>query len=76
MIKNVVVYGKMNCTYCDKSKMALDIAGIPYTYTDIMLDEDVLDWFMEQKFRTVPQIFVDGEHIGGYDQLVETIKAQ
>lgn len=69
MIKNVVVYGKMNCTYCDKSKMALDIAGIPYTYTDIMLDEDAMDFLIENGLRSVPQIFIDGEYVGGYTEL-------
>lgn len=76
MIKDVTIYGKPNCTYCTKAKLFLDMKDVTYEYIDVMEDEDVLDWFMEQGFRSFPQVFVGGKGIGGYDQLVEFLQEQ
>jgi ribonucleoside-diphosphate reductase alpha chain len=64
-----VMYSKPNCPYCDKAKMVLDLHG--YAIEQHHPD----DWSSENgtaKFphKTVPQIWIGGEHIGGYDDLM------
>lgn len=70
----ITVYTKTICPYCTSAKMWLKNKG--YSYEEINLDDDV----ERQKFyervgegvRTVPQIFVDDERIGGYQELVKS----
>jgi|TARA_B110000977_G_C10743328_1_gene363854 glutaredoxin 3 len=67
-----IVWSKPMCPYCDMAKNLLDSKGIEYEVR--MLGEQ---WTREQLLeacpgvRTVPQIFLDGQHIGTYDQLKE-----
>jgi len=63
----VVVYGKPNCPFCDKAKNILDSKGIEYNYVDISEDVDSFEFIRNQGFRTVPQIFVNGEYHGESD---------
>ena len=69
---NVTVYGRTGCTYCDKAKELLEYKEISYNYIDINEDFDAA---LELKnkygmFKTVPQIVIDNELIGGYTDLV------
>lgn len=65
----VELYTKTGCPYCDMAKDFLKLRGITWEETD--LSNNVL----RQKFynrtgtKSVPQIYVDGEHIGGYSDL-------
>jgi len=69
----VTIYSKQNCTYCTKAKTMLSSLGIQYT--EKKLEEfDTVDDMLEdigKKVKTMPQIKIDGELIGGYHQLVE-----
>lgn len=65
-----LVWSKPNCAYCDRAKALLQQRGIQYEervigidYTKQQLLESV------PTARTVPQIFIDGVYVGGYDQL-------
>jgi len=70
----ITVYTKTICPYCTSAKMWLKNKG--YSYEEVNLDDDA----ERQKFyervgegvRTVPQIFVDDERIGGYQELVKS----
>lgn len=70
----ITVYTKTICPYCTSAKMWLKNKG--YSYEEVNLDNDE----ERQKFyervgegvRTVPQIFVDDERIGGYQELVKS----
>lgn len=69
----VIVYSKQKCTYCSKAKVMLDNLGIEYTekkFEDFKSVDDMLE-DIGKKVRTMPQIKIDGELIGGYHQLVE-----
>lgn len=69
---SVVVYGTARCPYCIRARGLLDRKGI--SYEDIRLEEQPdRRAEMEQlsQRRTVPQIFIDGVHIGGSDELHE-----
>ncbi len=66
----VVVYGTARCPYCIRARALLDSKGIPYE--DIRLDQQP-EYRAEMERlsnrRTVPQIFIDGNHVGGCDEL-------
>ena len=69
----VIVYSKNNCIYCSKAKAMLNSLGIEYT--EKKLEEfDTVDDMLEdigKKVKTMPQIKIDNELIGGYHQLIE-----
>jgi len=68
----VELYTTMWCPYCARAKALLEKKGVAYTEIDIM-DEPNRRGEMVQRAggrTSVPQIFIDGEHIGGSDDLV------
>lgn len=64
------VFTKPGCPYCVAAKQLLVRKNIPYVERDIT---NRVDWDEARSrlpgFRTVPQIFLDGQHIGGFDDL-------
>lgn len=68
-VKAVKVYSTQHCSYCVQAKNYLQSNGIEFE--SIMIDEDIdaAKLMMSKGFRTVPQIFIGEEHIGGYDKL-------
>ena len=69
----VIVYSKQKCTYCSKAKVMLDNLGIEYTekkFEDFESVDDMLE-DIGKKVKTMPQIKIDGELVGGYHQLIE-----
>lgn len=68
-----VILGRENCTYCTMVKTLMDSAGITYEYRDISDSLD-LKWFLVTSgLTTVPQVFVDGILIGGYQETVSAL---
>ncbi|SCG81675.1 Glutaredoxin-3 Grx3 [Proteiniborus sp. DW1] len=72
MSKNVLIYTFETCPYCIRAKRLLSRNNIEFQEVDITNDEDKLN-DLEKKtgVGTVPQIFVDGNFIGGCDDLYE-----
>ena len=71
-MKNVIVWSKANCSYCDKAKALLRSKSIVFEERKIgeaWTKEDLLA--AVPTARTVPQIFIDGKLIGGYTELVK-----
>ena len=67
---NVIVYSKPNCPYCVRAKKLLETYSIPYTEKVVGVDvtrEELLE--AAPNARTVPQIIINKEVIGGYEQL-------
>lgn len=67
---DVVMYSKENCPYCVRAKQLLKLKGVGYT--DIRIDTypEKRDEMIERSNRTtVPQIFINGNSIGGCDDL-------
>lgn len=69
------VYSKPNCPYCVKAKQLLERRRVEFTETSAVDNREQL---IERVIastgnppKTVPQIYIDGEYVGGYDQLVE-----
>jgi glutaredoxin 3 len=66
----VVVYSGENCAYCVRARRLLEKKGV--AYREIKVDRSPeLRAEMESlsQRRTIPQIFIDGQHIGGFDDL-------
>ena len=69
----IIIYSKNNCTYCNKAKTLLKNLGLSYEekkYEDFESVDALLE-DIGKKVRTMPQIKIDDELIGGYNQLVE-----
>ena len=69
----IIVYSKNNCTYCNKAKTLLKNLGLTYEekkYEDFESVDALLE-DIGKKVRTMPQIKINGELIGGFNQLVE-----
>ena len=70
---HVLIYTRGMCWYCRRAKSLLQEKGIPYEEVEL-LDEPQRFAEMIERSRggvTVPQILIDGEPIGGSDELVE-----
>jgi glutaredoxin 3 len=65
-----IVWSKYNCSYCEQAKALLNQKGIVFEERKIgdgYTREDLLE--AVPTARTVPQIFLDGELVGGYTEL-------
>jgi glutaredoxin len=71
----IEIYGKNNCSYCQKAKQVCQEYKLSFTYYTIE-DEKFLTEFMElfPNAKTVPQIMWDGKLIGGYNELTIEIE--
>lgn len=69
----ITIYSKNNCVYCNKAKALVKNLGLEYE--EKKLEEfDSPQAMLEdigKNVRQMPQIKIDGELIGGYNQLVE-----
>jgi glutaredoxin 3 len=67
----IVVYSQPFCGYCSAAKRLLDGKGAAFTEIDVMAEAGRRAEMVERSGgrRTVPQIFIDGRHVGGYDDL-------
>ena len=70
-MKKVTVYMGPRCAYCDAAKRLLDRNTITYKEVNITLEEDKMDEMLKKSNgrRTIPQIFFDDYHVGGYEEL-------
>ena len=67
----VTIYTRMMCGYCEAAKRLLDSKGAAYTEHDASFSPE-LRQEMTQRANgraTFPQIFIDGRHVGGFDDL-------
>lgn len=62
------VYTKEGCTFCDKAKEILDFFNEEYDEIKHRTQEEI-ETFKSYGFKTFPQIFLGGEHVGGYTDL-------
>ena len=66
----VEVYTTPMCPYCVAAKRLLQERGIPYAEHDVANDDALrADVMQRSGRRTVPQIFIDGRSIGGFEEL-------
>lgn len=69
----VEIYTKPFCSYCYRAKRLLDAKGIGYEEREIGFGGPERQEMIQRAGgrTTVPQIFIDGRHIGGCDELME-----
>ena len=76
----ITVYSKNNCVYCNKAKTLLKNLGLEYEEKslekDFGSDPSKLIEDIGKNVRQMPQIKIDGELVGGYNQLVEYFNEQ
>ena len=70
-MKNVTVYMGPMCGYCDAAKRLLTKKNISYKEINIALEEDKMNEMIKKSNgkRTIPQIFIEDFHVGGYNEL-------
>lgn len=69
-MSDITIYTKDDCPYCDQAKTLLRAKGAAYSEVDVTRDPSVKAEMIARSGRqTVPQIFIDDHHVGGYDDL-------
>lgn len=68
---HVEVFSGPFCPYCDKAKALLKKKNVEFEEFNVKSDEVKLGEMLERSNgrKTIPQIFIDGQHIGGCDDL-------
>ena len=69
-MKSVTIYTGPLCNYCDAAKKLLARNNIKYKEINIATVEGAMEEMIKKANgkRTIPQIFFDDQHIGGYDE--------
>jgi glutaredoxin 3 len=76
MSVKIEIYTGANCAYCTAAKNLFKSKGLSYEEYRIDLDTAKRDEMLARaQRRTVPQIFIDGQHIGGFDDLAAADRA-
>ena len=66
----VIMYTQVLCGYCSAARALLRKKGVAYEEINVTLSAKLRREMIERSGgQTVPQIFIDGRHIGGYDEL-------
>lgn len=69
-MSSIIIYTKTLCGYCHRAKELLDMKGLRYQEIDLLKEDRYEEMVGRSGKTTVPQIFIDGRHIGGYDELL------
>ena len=71
MQAKIIVYSSNNCGYCAKAKKLLDQKGLSYEEINIQVQPQFREEMILKSNgkRTVPQIFINDIHIGGFEEL-------
>lgn len=65
------MYSTQYCPYCTRARALLERKGVAFEEIDVSRDEARREHMVRASGRrTVPQIFIDGRPVGGYDDLV------
>ena len=69
-MQNIQIYSTQQCPYCVRARALLDARGLDYAEIDVTADNERMQEMVTRSGqRSVPQIFIDGAAIGGYQQL-------
>ena len=75
-MKNIIMYTGPLCNFCDAAKRLFSRNNIKYQEIDISTKDGLIDEMIKKANgkRTIPQIFFDDHHVGGYVELRELEK--
>lgn len=67
----ITIYSGPNCPYCQRAKMLLQKKNATFQDIDVKADPAKRDEMLQKTGgkQTIPQIFINGQHIGGCDDL-------
>ena len=76
MMKDIIMYTGPLCNFCDAAKRLFSRNNLKYKEIDISSKEGLRDEMIKKANgkRTIPQIFFNEDHIGGYQELRELEK--
>lgn len=66
--RKVVVLGRPNCVWCDRVKDLLRTYGVNFADFNIIEAPELIAFMKASGLTTVPQVFVDGQLVGGYQE--------
>ena len=69
-----IVYGIPNCPFCQLAKEELKLRGIQYDYIDLKQIGKTAAEVTGRKVKTVPQIYIEGAYVGGYEELMSFLE--
>ena len=71
-MRQIEIYSTQQCPFCIRAKALLQTKGINYQEIDVSNDPTMMQRMVDRAGqRSVPQIFIDGESLGGFDQLAQ-----
>lgn len=72
----IEIYGMTGCGFCTQATVVCQEAGLDYIYIDLAKSPEMMEELESRigRFKTVPQIFMDGTHIGGFAELKEAMR--
>ena len=75
-MKKILMYSGPMCNFCEAAKRLLDRNNLKFEVIDISTKDGLIDEMIQRSNgkRTIPQIFFDNNHIGGYVELRELEK--
>ena len=75
-MKQITMYSGPLCNFCDAAKRLLSRNNLEYNEIDISTEGGLIDEMIKKANgkRTIPQIFFDDHHVGGYVELRELEK--
>ena len=75
-MKQITMYSGPSCNFCDAAKRLLSRNNLEYNEIDISTESGLIDEMIKKANgkRTIPQIFFDDHHVGGYVELRELEK--
>jgi glutaredoxin 3 len=66
----IEIYTRSWCGFCARAKHLLESKGVAFTDIDVEVEDRVQEMIQRANGgRSVPQIFIDGKHVGGCDDL-------
>ena len=70
-MKNILIYTGPSCNFCDAAKRLLERNKLKFSEIDVSSGENIRDEMIKKSNgqRTIPQIFFDDHHVGGYTEL-------
>lgn len=71
-----ILYGKKDCPWCKMAAEELLLRGIEYDYVDLEEIKKSAAEVTGRKVETVPQIYLEGKYIGGYEDLMMHLKGE
>ncbi len=75
-MSKIEIYTKGYCPFCQKTKATLQKLGLAYEEYEITGNDKLRTEMVERSQRkTVPQVFIDDQHIGGSDDFHHALRS-